>query len=215
MRNPLSTMLTMDKMINAFDTGLRTLLAKPHSQRSHPDAGINEAALTATEKKHVSALMRVNHTGEVCAQALYSGQALTARDAATSITMRQAAQEETEHLAWCESRIHQLGGRTSLLNPLFYAGSFSIGAIAGALGDKWSLGFLEETEIQVGAHLASHLEQLPIVDEKSRKIIEQMQIDEAKHAIDAKHLGAASLPLPVKFCMKQMSKLMTASTYHF
>ncbi len=215
MRQPLRSMLTVDKLITAFDTGLRTLLTKPHSQRLHPDDGISEAPLTASEKKHISALMRINHTGEVCAQALYSGQALTARDAATSITMRQAAQEETEHLAWCESRIQQLGGRTSLLNPLFYASSFSIGAIAGALGDKWSLGFLEETEIQVGAHLANHLAQLPVADKKSRKIIEQMQIDEAKHANDAKHLGAASLPVPVKFCMKQMSKLMTASTYHF
>lgn len=205
---------TIDEIISEFDTGLRTLLAKPHSQRPHPDADTAEAILSAAEKKHVSALMRINHTGEVCAQALYSGQALTAHDAATSSAMQQAAHEETEHLAWCESRIHQLGGRTSVLNPLFYAGSFAIGAIAGALGDKWSLGFLEETEKQVGAHLASHLDQLPKADEKSRKIIEQMQIDEAKHADDAKHLGAAKLPPPVKFCMKQMSKLMTASTYH-
>jgi len=207
--------LTIDKIISEFDTGLRTLLAKPHSQRVHPDAGVAEVALSDAEKKHVSALMRINHTGEVCAQALYSGQALTARDAATSKTMQQAAREETEHLAWCETRIHQLGGRTSVLNPLFYAGSFAIGAIAGALGDKWSLGFLEETEKQVGAHLASHLDQLPEADEKSRKIIKQMQVDEAKHANDAKQHGAADLPLPVKFCMKQMSKLMTTSTYHF
>lgn len=205
---------TLDRIISEFDVGLRTLLAKPHSQRPHPDAGIAEATLNAAEKKHVSALMRINHTGEVCAQALYSGQALTARDAATSKTMQQAAREETEHLAWCETRIHQLGGRTSILNPLFYAGSFAIGAVAGALGDKWSLGFLEETENQVGAHLASHLEQLPDSDEKSRRIIEQMQVDEAKRADDANKLGAADLPPPVKFCMKQMSKLMTSSTYH-
>ena len=207
--------LTIDKIISEFDTGLRTLLAKPHSQRAHPDAGVAEVALSDAEKKHVSALMRINHTGEVCAQALYSGQALTAQDAATSKTMQQAAREETEHLAWCETRIHQLGGRTSVLNPLFYAGSFAIGAIAGALGDKWSLGFLEETEKQVGAHLASHLDQLPETDEKSRKIIKQMQVDEAKHAMDARQHGAADLPSPVKFCMKQMSKLMTTSTYHF
>lgn len=205
----------LDRLIAEFDTGLRTLLAKPRSQRPHPDAKIAETSLTEAEKKHVSALMRINHTGEVCAQALYSGQALTASDAATSSTMRQAAQEETEHLAWCESRIHALGGRTSVLNPLFYAGSFAIGAIAGALGDKWSLGFLEETENQVGVHLASHLEQLPANDEKSRKIIEQMQIDEAKHAHDAKQHGAAQLPTPIKLCMKQMSKVMTTSTYHF
>ncbi|MEK9826181.1 MAG: 2-polyprenyl-3-methyl-6-methoxy-1,4-benzoquinone monooxygenase [Methylotenera sp.] len=205
---------TLDKIITEFDTGLRTLLAKPHSVRPHPDRDVAEASLSSTEKQHAAALMRINHTGEVCAQALYSGQALTARTAATSNTMQQAAREETEHLAWCESRIHELGGRTSLLNPLFYAGSFAIGAIAGALGDKWSLGFLEETEKQVGEHLNSHLNQLPAADEKSRKIVEQMRTDEAKHANDAKHLGAAELPTPVKFCMKHMSKVMTATTYH-
>jgi len=205
---------TLDKIITEFDTGLRTLLAKPHSVRPHPDRDVTEAALSSADKQHAAALMRINHTGEVCAQALYSGQALTARTAATSNTMQQAAREETEHLAWCESRIHELGGRTSLLNPLFYAGSFAIGAIAGALGDKWSLGFLEETEKQVGEHLNSHLNQLPAADEKSRKIVEQMRTDEAKHANDAKHLGAAELPTPVKFCMKHMSKVMTATTYH-
>ena len=209
----MNRLFTIDRFITEFDTGLRTLLAKPLSQRPHPDAETAEAKLSDVEKKHVRSLMRINHTGEVCAQALYSGQALTARDAATSQAMQQAAREETEHLAWCESRIHELGGRTSILNPLFYAGSFAIGATAGALGDKWSLGFLEETEKQVGAHLASHLEQLPASDHKSRQIIEQMQIDEAKHAVDAKNQGAAELPAPVKFCMKQMSKLMTASTY--
>lgn len=209
----MNRLFTIDRLITEFDTGLRTLLAKPLSQRPHPDAETAEAKLSDVEKKHVRSLMRINHTGEVCAQALYSGQALTARDAATSQAMQQAAREETEHLAWCESRIHELGGRTSILNPLFYAGSFAIGATAGALGDKWSLGFLEETEKQVGAHLASHLEQLPASDHKSRQIIEQMQIDEAKHAVDAKNQGAAELPAPVKFCMKQMSKLMTASTY--
>lgn len=205
---------TLDRFISEFDTGLRTLLAKPHSLRAHPDAHVPEADLTEAEKKHARSLMRINHTGEVCAQALYSGQALTARDAATSKTMQQAAREETEHLAWCESRIHELGGRTSLLNPLFYAGSFAIGATAGALGDKWSLGFLEETEKQVGEHLNSHLAQLPQADEKSRSIIEQMRIDEAKHENDAKVLGAAKLPAPIRFGMKLMSKVMTASTYH-
>lgn len=209
----MTKLLTIDRLITEFDTGLRTLLAKPHSQRPHPDAETSEAPLTDAEKQHVRSLMRINHTGEVCAQALYSGQALTARDAATSESMQQAAREETEHLAWCESRILELGGSTSILNPLFYIGSFAIGATAGALGDKWSLGFLEETEKQVGAHLASHLEQLPDTDKKSRKIIEQMQIDEAKHAEDAKQQGAATLPAPVRFCMKQMSKVMTATTY--
>ncbi|MDP1596243.1 MAG: 2-polyprenyl-3-methyl-6-methoxy-1,4-benzoquinone monooxygenase [Methylotenera sp.] len=209
----MDKLFSIDRLITEFDTGLRTLLAKPHSLRAHPDADTTEATLSDAEKKHVRSLMRINHTGEVCAQALYSGQALTARNAATSKAMQQAAQEETEHLAWCESRIHELGGRTSMLNPLFYIGSFAIGATAGALGDKWSLGFLEETEKQVGAHLASHLKQLPATDEKSHRIIEQMQIDEAKHAQDAKEQGAAALPAPVRFCMKQMSKIMTATTY--
>lgn len=204
----------LDSLIVEFDTGLRTLLARPRSVRAHPDAGVAEAALSEVEKKHISALMRINHTGEVCAQALYSGQALTAKNAATSSTMQQAAREETEHLAWCESRITQLGGRTSLLNPLFYAGSFTLGALAGALGDKWSLGFLEETEKQVGTHLASHLQQLPEADQKTRKIVEQMQLDEVKHALEAKQLGAAELPMPAKILMKQVSKLMTTSTYY-
>lgn len=206
--------ITIDRLITEFDIGLRTLFAKAHSVRPHPDQGIAEATLSAEEKKHACALMRVNHTGEVCAQALYSGQSLTARDASTTASMQQAAREETEHLAWCENRIQELGGRTSVLNPLFYAGAFTVGAIAGALGDRWSLGFLEETEKQVGEHLNSHLQQLPSQDEKSRKIIEQMRIDEAKHAEDAKAHGAASLPLPVRFCMKQMSRVMTSTTYH-
>ncbi len=204
----------LDALIVEFDTGLRTLLAKPRSVRPHPDENTAENPLTAAEKKHVSALMRINHTGEVCAQALYSGQALTAKHTATHSAMQQAAREETEHLAWCESRISQLGGRTSVLNPLFYAGSFTLGAIAGALGDHWSLGFLEETEKQVGAHLASHLTQLPDTDEKTRKIIEQMQVDEAHHAHEAHELGAAELPAPAKFLMQQISKLMTKTTYH-
>jgi ubiquinone biosynthesis monooxygenase Coq7 len=203
-----------DTLITEFDTGLRTLLAKPHSARMHPDANIAEADLSEAEKKQAGALMRVNHTGEVCAQALYSGQSLTSKSTETTAALKQAAQEETEHLAWCESRITQLGSRTSLLNPLFYLGSFSLGAIAGAVGDKWSLGFVEETEKQVGAHLISHLEKLPQVDQKTRKIIEQMQEDEAKHANEAKQHGAVELPAPVKFLMKQVSKLMTSSSYY-
>jgi len=204
----------LDTLIIEFDTGLRTLFAKPRSVRAHPDAGVDEAELSDAEKKHASALMRVNHTGEVCAQALYSGQALTARRPETTTALKQAALEETEHLAWCETRIAQLGGHTSLLNPLFYAGSFSMGVIAGVLGDKWNLGFVAETEKQVEAHLASHLNKLPKTDHKTRKIVEQMQRDEAKHAHDAKQLGAAELPVPVKFLMKQVSTLMTTSTYY-
>lgn len=204
----------LDTLITEFDTGLRTLLAKPHSTRAHPDADITEAALSDTEKKNAAALMRVNHTGEVCAQALYSGQSLTSKNPQITTALKQAAQEETEHLAWCESRINQLGSHTSFLNPLFYLGSFSLGAIAGAVGDKWSLGFVEETEKQVGAHLTSHLDKLPQTDEKTRKIIEQMQQDEAKHANEAKLQGAAELPAPIKFLMKNVSKLMTTSSYY-
>jgi ubiquinone biosynthesis monooxygenase Coq7 len=204
----------LDTLIVEFDRGLRTLLAKPHSARAHPDANIAEADLTESEKKQAGALMRVNHTGEICAQALYSGQSLTSKSAETTAALKQAALEETEHLAWCKTRISDLGGRTSLLNPLFYFGSFSLGAIAGAVGDKWSLGFVEETEKQVGAHLASHLEKLPQSDQKTRKIIEQMQQDEAKHANEAKQHGAAELPAPAKFLMQQVSKLMTSSSYY-
>ncbi len=204
----------LDALIIEFDTGLRTLLAKPRSIRPHPDANIAEADLTETEKRQASSLMRVNHTGEVCAQALYSGQAFTAHQPETTVALKQSALEETEHLAWCESRINQLGGRTSLLNPLFYASSFGLGIIVGTLGDKWNLGFVEETEKQVEAHLASHLDKLPQSDQKTRKIIEQMQQDEAKHAQEAKRHGAIDLPAPVKFLMTQASKLMTTSTYY-
>lgn len=204
----------LDTLIIEFDTGLRTLLTKAKSVRPHPDADTAEASLSDAEKNHASALMRVNHTGEVCAQALYSGQALTSHSANTVAALRQAALEETEHLAWCETRIAQLGGRTSLLNPVFYAGAFSMGAIAGALGDKWNLGFVAETEKQVEAHLANHLDKLPESDQKTRKIIEQMQQDEAHHADEAKRLGAAELPAVAKALMKQMSSLMTKSTYY-
>lgn len=204
----------LDTLIIEFDTGLRTLLAKPRSIRAHPDADIAETDLSEGEKNQASALMRVNHTGEVCAQALYSGQALTAHRPETTAALKQAAIEETEHLAWCETRITELGGRTSLLNPLFYAGSFTMGVIAGALGDKWNLGFLAETEKQVGEHLANHLEKLPQSDQKTRKIIQQMQLDEAKHAREAKQYGAAELPAPAKFLMKKVSKLMTTSSYY-
>lgn len=204
----------LDTLITEFDKGLRTLMAQPRSQRIHPDAAIADSDMSEAEKKHATALMRVNHTGEVCAQALYSGQALTAHSPHITAALQQAAQEETEHLAWCESRIKQLGGRTSLLNPLFYAGSFGLGIVAGVLGDKWNLGFLAETEKQVGAHLSSHLDKLPESDLKTRKIIEQMQADEAKHADVAMQQGGAELPAPAKFLMNKVSKLMTTSAYY-
>ncbi|MBZ4200350.1 MAG: 2-polyprenyl-3-methyl-6-methoxy-1,4-benzoquinone monooxygenase [Methylotenera sp.] len=203
----------LDSLIVEFDTGLRTLLAQPRSMRPHPDAAIAEADLSASEKKQACALMRVNHTGEVCAQALYSGQALTAHSERTAVALKQAAQEETDHLAWCESRIKQLGGRTSLLNPVFYAGSFGLGLLAGALGDRWNLGFVAETEKQVEAHLASHLEILATADQKTRKIVEQMQVDEAAHAKQARDHGAAELPSPINFLMRKVAKVMTTASY--
>ena len=203
----------LDKLIIEFDKGLRTVLAEAHSVRPFPDRNEAENPLSAAEKRNAAALMRINHSGEVCAQALYNGQALTSRNPETEAALRQASQEETEHLAWCEKRIHELGSHKSLLNPLWYTGSFAIGALAGALGDKWNLGFLAETENQVGKHIASHLQRLPPQDEKSRAVLEQMKIDEAKHATTAITHGGAELPLPVKMAMKLTSKIMSNTTY--
>jgi ubiquinone biosynthesis monooxygenase Coq7 len=157
--------------------------------------------------------MRINHTGEICAQALYQGQALTARDPLVQEKLKQAAWEETEHLAWTSHRVYELGSRLSVLNPLWYAGSLAIGAVAGALGDKWNLGFLAETERQVGAHLQSHLDGLPPQDAKSRAVAQQMYVDEVGHADMAVELGAAELPLPVKLAMRGMSQVMTRTVY--
>jgi ubiquinone biosynthesis monooxygenase Coq7 len=152
--------------------------------------------------------MRINHVGEVCAQALYQGQALTARNPEARAVLEEAAREETDHLAWCESRINELGGRKSLLNPLWYGGAFALGAVAGALGDKWNLGFLAETERQVEAHLDGHLQQLPEQDARSRAIVEQMKVDEAKHAQTALDHGGAPLPMPVKQVMRFAAEVM-------
>lgn len=203
----------LDKLIIEFDKGLRTVLAEARSVRPFPDRDAAETPLSDDEKKHAAALMRINHTGEVCAQALYNGQALTARNPATVEALREASQEETEHLAWCEKRIHALGSHKSLFNPLWYAGSFAIGAVAGALGDKWNLGFLAETEKQVGKHIADHLQRLPQQDAKSRAVLQQMAIDEAKHADTAITHGGAELSAPVKLAMKLSSKVMTKTTY--
>lgn len=206
-------MTLLDRFITEFDKGLRTVLAESHSVRPHPDREQPDTPLEAADKKHVAALMRINHTGEVCAQALYNGQALTARNPATKAALVQASQEETEHLAWCEKRIHELGSHKSFLNPAFYAGSFALGALAGALGDKWNLGFLAETEHQVGRHIEDHLQRLPAQDGKSRAILEQMKQDEAKHATTALEHGGAPLPLPVRLAMQLSSKVMTKTTY--
>jgi len=203
----------IDRLIIGFDRALRTLCGPAVSMRPVPGGNLPNPELSAAEKRHAAALMRVNHSGEVCAQALYQGQALTARDVAARTTLEHAAAEETEHLAWTAQRIDELGGRVSVLNPFFYAGSFAIGAISGLLGDKWNMGFLAETERQVEGHLDGHLELLPVQDEKSRAIVAQMKEDEARHASTALAHGAAELPEPVKQAMRISSRLMTVSTY--
>lgn len=206
-------MLRIDELIIGFDKGLRTLFAPARSTRAIPGAALPEADLDAAQRALAAALMRVNHSGEICAQALYQGQALTARDSKARAALEAAAQEETEHLAWTEKRIAELGGRKSLLNPLWYAGSFAIGAAAGALGDKWNLGFLAETERQVEQHLEGHLARLPETDQKSRAIVEQMCADEARHASTARQHGGAELPAPVKAVMQASSKVMTGTSF--
>jgi ubiquinone biosynthesis monooxygenase Coq7 len=203
----------IDRLIIGFDRALRTLCGPAVSLRPVPGGNLPNPELSAAEKRHAAALMRVNHSGEVCAQALYQGQALTARDTAARDTLERAAVEETEHLAWTAQRIDELGGRVSVLNPIFYAGSFAIGALSGLLGDKWNMGFLAETERQVEGHLDGHLDQLPVQDEKSRAIVAQMKVDEARHAQTARAHGAAELPEPVKQAMRISSRLMTVSTY--
>ena len=206
-------MIDIDKLIVAFDKGLRTVFAPAQTLREVPGDTLVDAPLDEKQRRESAALMRVNHTGEVCAQALYQGQALTARDLGAKHALEQAAQEETEHLAWTERRIAELGGAKSVLNPLFYAGSFAIGALSGLLGDKWNLGFLAETERQVVQHLDGHLERLPRVDQKSRAIVEQMREDEARHATTAIDHGGADLPAPIKAAMKASSEVMTQTAY--
>lgn len=203
-----------DRLITEADKALRTVSpgamqgSRPSPAQAHPEAPLSEA-----ERRHVAGLMRINHTGEVCAQALYQGQALTARLPDVRAEMEQAAREEEDHLAWCEERVRELGSHTSLLNPLWYAMSFGIGAAAGAAGDKWSLGFVAETENQVCAHLQDHLGQAPAQDTRSRAILDQMHDDEEKHMKMAQAAGAAALPPPLKRLMGLTSKVMTTLTY--
>jgi len=203
----------IDKLIIEFDKALRTLAAKPVSARPLPGAALAEAELSETEKRHAAALMRVNHCGEVCAQALYQGQALSCDEVAVTRALEQAACEETEHLAWTEQRVTELGGRLSLLNPLWYAGSLALGYAAGKFGTRWNLGFLAETERQVEAHLEGHLERLAPQDAKTRAIVEQMKQDESAHARTAYGLGAAELPEPVKRAMRLSARAMTQVSY--
>ncbi len=206
-------MAGIDSLIVNFDRALRTLCARATSVRPVPGAEQEDAQLEKSERRNAAALMRVNHSGEICAQALYHGQAMTARNGDVKQALEHAAAQETEHLAWTAQRVSELGGRLSLLNPLLYAGSFAIGAASGMLGDKWNLGFLAETEKQVEGHLDGHLGRLPESDHKSRAIVEQMKLDEAAHGRAARDHGAADLPLPARQVMRFTSRLMTRSTY--
>lgn len=206
-------MLNPDTLILNFDRALRALFAPAHAARPSPADGVAESPLTPDEKARAAALLRVDHTGEICAQALYQGQAWTSSNAALRAKLAGAAKEETDHLAWCEQRIAELGGRKSYLNPLWFAGSFAIGAIAGVRGDRWNLGFLAETERQVERHLAGHINRLPVADMKSRILLDQMRYDEAKHAGMAQSEGAASLPWPIRNTMRAASKVMTTVAY--
>jgi ubiquinone biosynthesis monooxygenase Coq7 len=205
--------MDLDRFIVAFDKGLRTLFAPAQTLRQVPGDALPDVALSDPERRDVASLMRVNHSGEICAQALYQGQALTARNAQARATLEQAAREETEHLAWTERRIEELGGRKSVLNPFWYAGSFAIGAAAGLLGDRWNLGFLAETERQVVDHLEGHLRRVPDEDSRSRAILEQMRDDEARHATNAFRHGASALPAPARLAMRLASRVMTRTSY--
>jgi len=203
-----------DLLIDNVDQAVRTLFGKPEiTERQNPANNIEETELTEQQIQHIAGLMRVNHTGEVCAQALYQGQALTAKLPKVKKSMQRAAQEENDHLDWCHTRLDDFGSHTSYLNPLWYVGSFAIGATAGFIGDKWSLGFVAETENQVVKHLESHLQQVPENDKRTRAILAQMKTDEEHHGITALSAGGAVLPGPVKKMMSLTSKIMTMIAY--
>ena len=207
-------MSPIDRIILEFDTALRSVVGGTNARRPVPgsDTGIH-SALDAAERKHAAGLMRVNHVGEVCAQALYQSQKLVARNPEIQAMLDHSGREEMDHLAWCETRLHELGSHTSYLNPLWYAGSFAIGLAAGLAGDRWSLGFVAETEKQVENHLESHLETLPKDDQRSRAIVDQMRVDEIAHGQAAKNAGGANLPEPIQKIMQAMSKVMTTTAY--
>lgn len=203
----------LDHIIMQVNNGLATLFSDLIPGRPNPAKDLEEPKLTADEKKQSIGYMRVNHTGEVCAQALYNGQAITAHNKKTQAMLEKASAEETDHLAWCHDRLKELGGHRSYLNIFWYGNSFAMGMIAGLAGDKWSLGFVEETEKQVEAHLESHLNKLAKHDNKSRKIVEQMKTDEIQHAQSAKKAGAAELPSIIKKLMTLHAKVMTTTAY--
>lgn len=203
----------IDSFILHFDRALRTVFAPASTRRPWPGGELSEPMLSERERKHAAALMRINHVGEICAQALYQGQALMSRQPDVTRALRQAADEETEHLAWTERRIAELGGRKSLLNPLWYGGALTIGVLAGRFGEVWNLGFLAETERQVESHLSSHLSRLPDGDLKSRAIVRQMAEDERSHADTALELGGMPLPALVCTAMRGASRVMTTTAY--
>ncbi len=203
----------LDRLILEFDRGLRTVAAANVAARPSPAAVSPESVTEPAARRHAAALMRVNHAGEIAAQALYHGQALTARNEKLRGSLLQAARDETDHLAWCEQRVRELDSRTSLLAPVWYAGSFAIGALAGLAGDRTSLGFVAETEKQVIEHLESHLHELPPDDERSRRIVEQMQADEERHGTEARDAGGRDLPRPIRELMRRTARVMTFTAY--
>jgi ubiquinone biosynthesis monooxygenase Coq7 len=203
----------MDRLIAELDRALRAVAGVARAERPSPADQIPHKDLDERQQAHAAALMRVNHVGEICAQALYQGQALTARHPDSRQALEKAAREEEDHLAWSAERIRELGGRPSLLNPLWYAGSFAIGAAAGLLGDKWNFAFLAETERQVEEHLAGHLDALPAEDQRTRAVVAAMRADEARHRESALAFGAAELPEPVKHAMRLASRVMTTLAY--
>jgi ubiquinone biosynthesis monooxygenase Coq7 len=211
-RSPLSV---IDRCLLQFDQALRTCVpGASHADRETPARDVDEQEMSTQEKRHAAGLMRINHTGEVCAQALYAGQASTARLDEVRDAMEHAAAEEVDHLAWCEQRLDELGSRPSILNPLWYGLSFGMGARAGLAGDKWSLGFVAETERQVCDHLEQHMTGLPEQDEKSKAVLAQMIVDERQHGETAKAAGGADLPAPFRKAMASMSQVMKKTTYH-
>lgn len=203
----------LDRLLAGGQNALETVFGQPLAERPNPGTPHPETSLDEADRRHVAGLMRINHVGEVCAQALYIGQAAVARDPATRAHLLHAAQEESDHLAWCAERLDELGSRPSLFNPLWYGGSFAIGALAGLRGDGWNLGFVVETERQVEAHLAEHLQSLPPDDQRSRAILEQMKDDEVRHADAAQAAGARVLPVPVTRLMALASKVMKTVAY--
>lgn len=207
-------MLAVDNFIGGFDKALRVMSGVASASRSSPAAKLADGMLSESERRLSSGLMRVNHVGEVCAQALYESQGRFATNPSMKQQFVQAGREEEDHLAWTAQRLRELGSRTSLLNPLWYAGAYAIGAFVARTGDAQSLGFVVETERQVEAHLASHMSRLPAHDEKSRAIVEQMRVDEVAHGASAQALGAAEMPVPLRTVMRAMAKVMTATAYY-